>query len=219
MSDLQLREFRSSERVTGLDQERLAEYQTEFLSTAQHRGTKRKKTKPKCPWAVTGQRNSAHLHIKAIDHMLMLTLGVGLLAFAGVGADFYDVACALLLSNVIPPTLTLHLDEGSPAYAMTWYLLHHRQLRMLAIRDPHHRSWNDIKLGVSFADMWHVILLMTVVYNLPFGPWEAATWFSKMKTMSEEMALSLTCSNPLFLALYEQICFDFGWEPTRGRGA
>jgi len=194
----------------------LAEYQTEFFSLdpLDNRGKKRPTKKPKCPWAVTGQRNCAYLHIKALDHQVFLTLGVGLIAFQGIVGDHYSVAIALLLYNTIPPTLTLHLDEGSPAYSMTWYLLHKEELRMLAARDPYHREWNDIKLGTSRAKMWHVVLLMTVVFNLPFGPWDGATWFSKIKTMAEEMVKSLTASNPLFIALYEVLCIDFGVEPV-----
>ena len=39
------------------------------------------------------------------------------------------------------------------------------------------------------------------------GPWEGATWFSKLQQVSEEMIQSLSASNPLWNALYEQICY------------
>ena len=87
---------------------------------------------------MTGQRNCAYLHIKALDHQVFLTLGVGLIAFQGKVEDHYSVAIAYLPYNTIPPSLTLHLDEGSPAYSMTWHLLHKEELRMLAARESNH---------------------------------------------------------------------------------
>ena len=218
ISDLQLREFRASERTTGKDQELLAEWQSQFFSsTPPERGKKRSRNKrPKCPWTVTGQRNSAYLHIKALDHQLILTIGEGLKLFIGESCENDD--CALVALNYLnsgraPPTLILHLDEGSPAFSMTWYLLFGRDLRMLPQRDPYHREWNDIKNAVGDNDQWHVILLMTVVFNLPFGPWDGAAWFNKLKDMSDESSQSSSPSDPLFTALYPLLCKDFGFTP------
>lgn len=213
LSDLQLREFRGSERANGDDQELLVQYQDEFFSTAAgddtvtKQGKKRKRRKvAKCPWAVTGQRNAAALHIKALDHQLFVTTGYGLLYYATtVGAS---IALAYLYHNTIPRTLVLHLDEGSPAYSMTWFLVFSCRLRMIPIRDIHHRIWNDIKNSINDAGLWHIILLTTVVFNMPFGPWDGGAWFVKMKEQSEEMMQSLSPSNPLFDALYELICID-----------
>ena len=93
----------------------------------------------KCPWSVTGQRNAAFKHIKALDKMLLLTIGIGLIYFGGsgvhgvqapfataLGDDPYALVYRLLYQGVLPPTLTLSLDEGSPAYSMTWYLTNRR---------------------------------------------------------------------------------------------
>ena len=58
---------------------------------------------------------------------------------SGVG----DVADA----EATPHTLILHADEGSPGYAMNWYLGYSADLRFVPRRDIHHRSWNDVKGG------------------------------------------------------------------------
>ena len=218
LRDLQLREFRESERVSGYDQELLTQYQTDFFSMKKPEkrqlGGKRKRTNiEKCPWAVTGQRNSAMIHINAIDHQLFLTIGAGLIAFAGLPADQQAVALSFIYNNVIPPVMTLCLDEGSPAYSMCWYLLGHEDLRMIPIRDPYHREWNDLRLAISAAGLWHVVLMMTIVYNMPFGPWDSGSWFEKITSMAEEMVLSLGPSNPLWKTLYESVCKDLGLEP------
>ena len=166
----------------------------------------------KCPWAGTGQRESAHMHIRALDKQLELTTGKGLSQFEGWEDDANEVARQLLHEDVIPPTFCLHLDQGSPAYCMTWFLMRHVGLRMLSIPDPFHRSWNDIKMGVG-RRLRFVILLMVVVFNLPFGPWDGGAWYEKLLDLSEEMAKSLNTATPLFIALYELLCSDLGVEP------
>ena len=84
----------------------------------------------------------------------------------------------------------------------------------MPVRDPHHRNWNDAKNAISDAGLWFVVLLMRVVFNMPYGPWEGSAWFSKIKTMAEGMFDGMTSADPLFSALYEQICTDMHREAT-----
>ena len=51
--------------------------------------------------------------------------------------------------------------------------------------------------------------------GLQFTSWSlgGATWLSKLQQLSEEMIQSLSASNPLWNALYEQICKDQGIVP------
>ena len=187
------------------------QYQTDFFSEPVVVGKKRRKKFPKCPWSVTGQRNSAYYHIKALDKQLIDGTGEGLSKFQGKDDD--DTVRNYLYNGIVPPIFTIHLDEGSPAYSMCWFLFYCQMLRGFWMRDPHHRDWNDVKLGISGADLWHIILLMAVVFNMPFGAWDSGSWFSKIKRMAKELGMSLTASNPLFVALYELICADMGIEP------
>ena len=104
----------------------LEQYQTEFLTesrgariTTKSAPKKKPKAKvQKCPWAVKGQRNSAHLHIKTLDHQMVLSTGRGLDAFRGGDDDYGEVAMKLLIDHQMPPILVLNLDEGSPGYSM-----------------------------------------------------------------------------------------------------
>ena len=68
------------------------------------------------------------------------------------------------------PTLSLHLDEGSPGYACMWYLIHHVQARTLVIRDIFHREWNDAKGALMDTNVWWVCLLTRIPFNMAYGP-------------------------------------------------
>ena len=143
--DLQLKQYRGSCKVSDYAQELLVQFQSGFFSEAKSTlpGKRKKRRTAKCPWAVSGQRKAALAHIQTLDHQLELTLGAGLKAFAGgVGdqADHALVAVRFLLLGVVAPTMILHLDEGSPAYSMCWYLVHAQQLRLLPVRDIYHRE-------------------------------------------------------------------------------
>ena len=163
---------------------------------------------------VKGQRQSALAHIRALDHQLLLAVGVGLIAYAvAAGVKDLDIVIAYLMEGVIPPILCIHLDEGSPAYAMTWFLANHEDIRIISTRDIYHREWNDIKLALSKANLWHVVIMMTVVYNMPHGPWDSGAWFNKIRKIAITMVESMTSANPLFTPFYELVCADMGVTP------
>ena len=66
--------------------------------------------------AVVGQMHAAHTHILALDKMLLLNLGIGLIAFvAAAGLTDEDIVKVVLEIGRLLPTLVLHADEGSPA--------------------------------------------------------------------------------------------------------
>ena len=76
-----------------------------------------------------------------------------------------------------------------------------------------HRAWNDIKRALSQTGLWYVILLICVVFSLPFGPWEGQAWFRKIQEMAETAFTRLTSANPMFAGLYEYICHGIGVKP------
>ena len=81
------------------------------------------------------------------------------------------------------------------------------------MRDIFHRQWNDIKNAVSAAGLWALVLLMTIVFNMPFGVWDSGSWFGKIKEMAAHLGETLSASDPVFCALYPLICADLGLEP------
>ena len=90
ISALPLKEFKAFARTSEYDQDMLVSYQEELLSERvaikRRKNNKQKRRRTavtdKAPWQVKGQRQPALSHIRALDHQLLLTIGVGLVAFA-----------------------------------------------------------------------------------------------------------------------------------------
>ena len=60
--------------------------------------------------------------------------------------------------------------------------------------DTFHRAWNDIKLALkrSAYKAWRVVLLLTVVANLPYGPFNSSQFFFRKKAKLEEFLATRT---------------------------
>ena len=108
----------------------------------------------------------------------------------------------------------LHLDEGSQGFAMSWFVTYFLGLRFIFIRDPHHREWNDVRGALSDENVWWVILPSTMVFNLAYGPWESGSWWEKLQGSAVGYAQLASWTSPLFSALYESICKDWGMEAS-----
>ena len=69
-----------------------------------------------------------------------------------------------------PPALVLSLDQASIGFAMIWFLNYHLSVRIIAMHGTFHSEWNDVMLALSDDNLWWVILMSTMVYNMPHGP-------------------------------------------------
>ena len=168
------------------------------------------KRKIKVPISVRACRQGGLTHIRTLDKILTVTIGKGLAYFIPDAEDEYTG----LVQDRIPPTLVLHLDEGSPAFCMLWFLIYSKKLRFVGVRDIFHREWNDTRLCLGDSDMWWVVLLTTVVYNLPYGPWESLAWWGKITAAAQDYMTRAGSNSPLFTVLYENICKDMGIVPV-----
>ena len=119
------------------------------------------------------RRLSSFATFRALDHALIQSRKRGLATFLPSDEDTGKRFCTR-------PTLVIHYDERSPSLSMGQWLQNKAQLRVVLMRDIFHREWNDCMLAVKSSSMWHVLLLTSVVHNLPSGPWEGAAWFSKI---------------------------------------
>ena len=122
---------------------------------------------------IVKKRLSAWYYLRALDHKLATMLGFGLKGFEST-ADQADLP---LQSR---PLLTVHLDEGSPSYAMCWFLFIATRCRFLFIRDVFHREWNDIQNAVRTCKLWPTIVMTQLVLNLGHGPWQGGAWWGKL---------------------------------------
>eukprot|EP00974_Lingulodinium_polyedra_P087861 8519757-Lingulodinium_polyedra.AAC.1 len=105
-------------------------------------------------------------------------------------------------------TLTLVMDEGSVGFAGTWFLLHGWKVRLLPVRDPHHREWNDVKLAIADSSLWWVVLLGGILFNLPFGPWANQAFFHKLQEAARFYFSEAQPHDMLFEAFFDSICRD-----------
>ena len=71
---------------------------------------------------------------------------------------------------------------------MIWFLNYHLSLRIITMYDPFHREWNDVRLALALSDenLWWVILMSTIVYNMPHGLWESCAFWSRMVAMAKD---------------------------------
>ena len=71
------------------------------------------------------------------------------------------------------------------------------------IYDVYHRCWNDIKLSAKKASSfpWRTILELTVVFNVPYGPFGSGAWYNRK-------IASMTLSHS---EVWETHCFRTTW--------
>ena len=103
------------------------------------------------------------------------------------------------------PVLTAVCDEGADNVAAAWFLSHHMGMRMICLRDPPHRQWNDARLALQHAGFWGTVLDLTVVWNSSYGPWSSSAWFKGLLEAATEMASTLQPGDPLLLWLGEHL--------------
>ena len=125
-----------------------------------------------------------------------------------------DCTNPLRLQTGFPHALILNLDEGSSGFAMSWFTSFKLKLRFAFIRDPFHREWNDVKGALSDNGVWWCVLLSSMLFNLPFGPWEGGAWWQKSCGAAEAYVARATFASPVFSALYDSICWDQKIKPT-----
>eukprot|EP00974_Lingulodinium_polyedra_P108127 10466693-Lingulodinium_polyedra.AAC.1 len=94
-------------------------------------------------------------YLQAVDHLLAVTVGTGLVQFvAGQEAEEGE--------EWLPPsqrrTLTLFFDQGSPSFSMATWCLFRARLRMAPVAGIFHREWNDAALGIKRASCWWAVV-------------------------------------------------------------
>ena len=147
-------------------------------------GKRKPRRKNQIPVNVKSVRSGAFHHLKALDNMLLMVVGEGLMTFQAI--DDADKWVGLAWNGNTPPVLLLHLDQGSRAWAMTWLIHYKLCCRFIAMRDLFHREWNDVRLALGDANSWWVVLLATIVYNVPHGPWQTKAWWQNIVGMAKD---------------------------------
>ena len=85
--------------------------------------------------------------------------------------------------------------------------------------DPFHRAWNDIKgaLKSSRFKAWKVVLQLTLVANLPYGPYGTSQWFYRKLAKMREFLATRTVDSTSWLQLCHLICRERRQPEPRDR--
>ena len=81
--------------------------------------------------------------------------------------------------------------------------------------DPSHRVWNDIKQAFTNAGLWTFVLVMSIVLNLDYGPWDGAAFHQRSQDAMANILANGGLQHPLFLHFKNNILKDLGWWSRR----
>ena len=213
MPDHMRDKWHGGEKPDTADQLQWLEDQRQFLAKRARPETKKqvkRRAKAKAGPAKTQKdRVRAYHMIRALDHAFVEGTEGGLNNYKRDATG-----CELSLSN--RPLICLQFDECSSSLAMYLYLAYKAHLRVVVLRDIYHREWNDVKLGLQWADVWWVVVLTTLAINLPHGPWGGSAWFHQMVEAMKDMVQRSPHGSPLFDEYDSAICRDRGADPSGG---
>ena len=101
-------------------------------------------------------------------------------------------------------------DQGPNIVGAVNYLQYHPQhsILFLALFDPFHRAWNDIKLSLKrvSSGAWRHVLELTLVANLNYGPFGSSTWFWKKKSRLADFLATESAFSEIFQKFQHDIC-------------
>ena len=63
-----------------------------------------------------------------------------------------------------------------------------------------------LMLAIKRADLWSAVLLSSVAFNVPYGPWNGSSWFHKMSEAAQDFAMRPPAGCLLFDLFYQRIC-------------
>lgn len=109
-------------------------------------------------------------------------------------------------------TVTVSIDQGSDGWGALMFLMYHRQASVMCIKDPSHRMWRDVWLGLAGAQLKPLMVLASIVLNLDHGPWGDSRWYQSSR---EAAAAYLRVGGPddaLFQRHLNDIAQEVGLE-------
>jgi len=114
------------------------------------------------------------------------------------GISLGDVPCLVSIS-----------DQGPAIIGSSNYLMYSEQALMFwAVFDPFHRCWNDLKSAMkkTMCSAWRVVLELTLVANINYGPFGSSTWHFKKRAKLEDFLARHTTGSDLWQKYQHLIC-------------
>eukprot|EP00438_Fugacium_kawagutii_P036662 Skav236023 [mRNA] locus=scaffold1524:87232:91566:- [translate_table: standard] len=109
------------------------------------------------------------------------------------------------------PVLVSISDQGPVNVPALNYLMYSKQALLLTSQwDVFHRCWNDIKLAGkrSLGGIWNVVLQLTLLFNVNYGPFGSGSWFHKKRSTLEEFLATHSYTSSCFDQYQGLICLE-----------
>lgn len=147
-------------------------------------------------------RLSAQHFLQDINHA-MQSAGKRLRDF-GSDQDVLSAGSALKK----PRTLVVCSDQESVQVSAMNFARHHCRLFVEHIKDPGHRSWNDIWSALADSHLAKTAMVMLNLYNAKYGPWNKSGWFAKVQETAETLSKNIGPNDPLLRMFMPGILAD-----------
>ena len=118
------------------------------------------------------------------------------------------------------PILVSISDQGPVNSAALNYLQYSPQAILISTQfDCFHRCWNDLKLAYKrcAGRAWRVLLQLTLVCNLPYGPFGSSAWFYKLRAQAEEYLSLNTSESESWERIHHLVCMENRIDEPRTR--
>eukprot|EP00438_Fugacium_kawagutii_P019946 Skav209629 [mRNA] locus=scaffold4224:82940:87399:+ [translate_table: standard] len=111
------------------------------------------------------------------------------------------------------PVLVSISDQGPVNVPALNYMMYSAEALLVTSQwDVYHRCWNDIKLAGkrSLCKIWSVILQLTLLFNVNYGPFGSGSWFHRKRSTLEEFLATHSHTSPCFDQYQSLICLERG---------
>jgi hypothetical protein len=142
----------------------------------------------------------------AVDNSLKVMCGFGLSHFKVTEENMQKSCSGTLVYN----QLSICIDQGSVGWCPSFYMLFAAELNIILHFDVSHRTWNDLKAALVLSGLWDVVLLMCLVFQMNYGPFEGAAFWRQAQDSCETWRSYHGVDCPLFRALLSRIAKDRG---------
>ena len=159
--------------------------------------------------------------LEAGEYRLVGPTGSVYVHFEETGALVPQVPAHLDLGAL--PCLLSVSDQGPNNTASLNYCMYSKQaLLFWSSWDPFHRAWNDIKNAFKKTQCraWRVVLELSLVANMNYGPFGSSSWFYKKRAKLEQLLLTTTVGSAHWQQFQHLIAMERKQqEPSTGEEA
>jgi hypothetical protein len=111
-----------------------------------------------------------------------------------------------------PPVLSIATDQEGLQLSAMFFMKLMLNMVMVKITDPFHRFWNDVGTSVALSGLQTCYMGGIMIFNVGYGPWETATWWTLLLAQAADLAQCLTPDDPLVLKFWPRILRDRNLE-------